>query len=166
MRKVAVCGRRMRPAAPPHPSSLSRVGVSVGWGGGPREGGRGGGERNGNRKRKRRAQVNRFSLQSGGLSGASRCPRARPRSAPRRLPPPRPAPPPAARGRGRGREGERAESERPPAGGGAPALRAAALAPWRCCRPLAASPARVPARRPRCLTRNSCGPSKTETWMR
>lgn len=165
MRLPQTATLRMRPAAPPPLLAFPR-GCLGGVGRWTAGGGAGGGERNGNRKRKRRAQVNRFSLQSGGLSGASRCPRARPRSAPRRLPPPRPAPPPAARGRGRGREGERAESERPPAGGGAPALRAAALAPWRCCRPLAASPARVPARRPRCLTRNSCGPSKTETWMR
>lgn len=141
-------------ASPPPLAWASR------WGG---QGTAGEGERNGNRKRKRRARVNRFSLQSGGFCRASSCPRARPRSpapSPNRPNCRRPAPsnrPPA---------GRQADSERPSAGGGAPALRAAALAPWRCCRLPAASPARVPARRPRCLTRNSCGPSKMETWMR
>lgn len=108
MRKVAVCGRRMRPAAPPPLLAFPR-GCLGGVGRWTAGGGAGGGERNGNRKRKRRAQVNRFSLQSGGLSGASRCPRARPRSAPRRLPPPRPA---AGSEREREREGGRASGER------------------------------------------------------
>lgn len=106
MRKVAVCGRRMRPAAPPPLLAFPR-GCLGGVGRWTAGGGAGGGERNGNRKRKRRAQVNRFSLQSGGLSGASRCPRARPRSAPRRLPPPRPA-----AGSEREREGGRASERR------------------------------------------------------
>lgn len=163
MRKVAVCGRRMRPAAPPTPP---RFPAWVSRWGGEVDRGRGGGGRGAEWKPEAEAPraskplfpsvrriVRCFPLPA--------CP-ASLRAAPTAAPPPRRR---QREGEG-GREGERAESERPPAGGGAPALRAAALAPWRCCRPLATSPARVPARRPRCLTRNSCGPSKTETWMR
>lgn len=86
----------------------------------------------------------------GGTARAASCP-ARPRPAlPARLPALRRARPRPARqpGRGSRRPRRRPRSRLPPP------------APRRLTRPA------PPARRPRCPTRSSCGPSKTETWMR
>lgn len=96
---AAARGRRMRPS----PGDPARV---------PRRGGLGtaadgGGEPNGNRKRKRRAQLNRFSPPPGGLSGAARACGLGPLAQPQPQPRPRPVPPacpPAGRQRASGRQ--------------------------------------------------------------
>lgn len=141
-------------ASLPPPHSHSRVGVAEGW-----AGDRGGSAAN--RKRKRRAPVTRCSLPASLWPGGCcwpnrrRAPSANGPNRPNRhrapaLPgPAQPSPAPPARGRG----------SRPPPP-------PPSLLPGGAAGPSPPRPRLFPARRPRCPTKSSCGPSKTGTWMR